>query len=249
MIIRYNGPVTWTLPELDALARDRAAMLERLLYEVNARQNLTRVPREQFMERHFWESLHPIWALCHSELARNLPSQTNSQPEPDSSQAWNDSFRPSSPIIDIGCGPGFPGLPIKILFPDVPITLLDSHGKTLEFVAKAIEKLGLSGVSIVHGRAEEVAHQPEHREKYALVVCRAVGRFEIAAELMAGFVSVGGCAIPHRTESDESFEIDLDRLGLTLERVEALDHLRYPVLRKSQPCAAAIPRKWNQIQR
>ena len=69
-------------------------------------------------------------------------------------------------LIDVGTGGGFPGIPLKIALPDLRVTLMDSTAKKLQFCDEVIRALGLRGIRAVHGRAEEAAHQPEHRERY-----------------------------------------------------------------------------------
>ncbi len=98
----------------------------------------------------------------------------------------------ASPAIDIGSGAGFPGVPIKIARPDLRITLLEATGKKARFLEELIADLGLPGVSIVNERAETLAHDPEHREAYALAMARAVAPLRVLLELSLPFLRVGG---------------------------------------------------------
>ncbi len=94
--------------------------------------------------------------------------------------------------IDIGSGAGFPGLPIKIVRPELALTLLEATGRKAEFLRHVVEALDLTGVDIVQGRAEEVAHEPERREAYDLALARAVAPLPTLVELALPFVRVGG---------------------------------------------------------
>ena len=94
--------------------------------------------------------------------------------------------------IDIGSGAGFPGLPIKIVRPALKLTLLESHGKRAAFLERLVQRLALEGVTVVSGRAEEVAHTPEHREAYDLALARAVAPLPVLVELALPFLRTGG---------------------------------------------------------
>jgi len=92
-------------------------------------------------------------------------------------------------MIDIGTGAGFPGIPIKIAYPDVEVVLVDSLEKRVNFLNEVIEELGLLNIKAVHGRAEDLAHDPEYREKFELCVSRAVANLAVLSEYCMGFVS------------------------------------------------------------
>jgi 16S rRNA (guanine527-N7)-methyltransferase len=94
--------------------------------------------------------------------------------------------------VDVGTGAGFPGIPIKIVYPDLRITLLDSLKKRIDFIKKVIAQLGLKGVAPLHGRAEDVARDAEHREKYQLCFSRAVAHLAVVSEYCLPFVEEGG---------------------------------------------------------
>jgi 16S rRNA (guanine527-N7)-methyltransferase len=97
-----------------------------------------------------------------------------------------------SPAIDIGSGGGFPGVPIKIVKPELKLTLLEANGKKAAFLRNLVAELGLSDVNVVNERAETAAHDSEHREAYALAMARAVAPLRVLAELALPFVRVGG---------------------------------------------------------
>ena len=94
--------------------------------------------------------------------------------------------------IDIGTGAGFPGLPIKIVRPQLRLTLLEATGKKAAFLERLVERLGLQEVTIVHGRAEELAHDPAHRQAYDLALARALSPLPTLVELALGFLRRGG---------------------------------------------------------
>jgi len=104
-------------------------------------------------------------------------------------------------IIDVGTGAGFPGLPIKILFPDMKVTLLEATGKKVTFLRHIIDVLGLRGVEIVNDRVETVGHHPDHREAYDWVLARAVAGLATLAEYLLPLARVGGIALAQKGES------------------------------------------------
>ena len=106
-----------------------------------------------------------------------------------------DAAPPARRVIDVGTGAGIPGLVLKIAIPGMALTLLDSNQKKCDFLRRAVRVLGLSGVSVVQARAEAAAHDPAHREKYDLVLARAVARLAELAELTLPFAKVGGAVI------------------------------------------------------
>lgn len=101
--------------------------------------------------------------------------------------------------IDVGTGAGFPGIPLKIAFPHVRVTLLDSLKKRLHFLDEVINELGLEGIKTVHGRAEDGARRAEHREQYDLSVSRAVSRLAALSEYCMPYVREGGIFVSYKS--------------------------------------------------
>lgn len=153
-----------------------------MLVEWNGFMNLTAITDfEDVMKKHFTDSMSLIRAY-------DLKQKTK--------------------LIDVGTGAGFPGLVLKIVFPDLEITLLDSLNKRIQFLNAVIEKLKLSGVETIHGRAEDSAKRGDLREVFDLVVSRAVSNLSTLSEYCIPFVKVGGYFISYKSEkiSEEAKE-------------------------------------------
>lgn len=137
-----------------------------MLVETNKVMNLTSiVDEDEVMVKHFIDSLLIVKSLDLMKI-KNL--------------------------IDVGTGAGFPGIPIKIMFPHINVTLLDSLNKRLKFLNDVIEKLGLEKIYTIHGRAEDLAHKKEYREVYDLCVSRAVANLSTLSEYCIPFINVNG---------------------------------------------------------
>lgn len=108
------------------------------------------------------------------------------------SAAFYQDFTAELNMVDVGAGAGFPSIPIKICFPDLKITIVDSLNKRISFLKHLVSTLELKDVSLFHDRAETFAKNSQHREKYDLVIARAVARMPVLAELCLPLAKVGG---------------------------------------------------------
>ena len=127
-------------------------------------------------------------------------------------------------LIDMGTGAGFPGIPLKIMFPQLEIVLMDSLNKRINFLNEVINELGLENISAIHARAEEAARKEEHRQAYDLCVSRAVARLNSLAEFCIPFVKKGGYFISYKSgkakEELEEAEFAVKKLGGRTEGLE-----------------------------
>lgn len=113
--------------------------------------------------------------------------------------AWAD--KPPANLIDIGTGAGFPGIPLKLLYPELRLTLVDSVGKKLEFCRHICDKLELKQVEIIKARAEELGRNNKYRERYDWAVARAVAQLNVLAEYLLPLVRVGGKVLAQKGET------------------------------------------------
>ncbi len=156
-------------------------------------------------------------------------------------------------MIDVGCGAGFPGVPVKIACPEVKLTLLDSLGKRMNWLSEVLPTLGVEA-ECVTGRAEEVVTQ--RREQYDVATSRAVARLKILLELTAPYVKVGGKVLAMKgTAAQEELEEAknaIKRLGLKLEKVQefSVDGTAHTVivLKKIAPTPPQYPRRYAKIK-
>lgn len=102
-------------------------------------------------------------------------------------------------LLDLGTGAGFPGIPLKIVYPELQVTLMDSLNKRIVFLQDVICELGLTDITAIHGRAEEAALKLEYREKFDLCVSRAVARLVSLSEFCIPFVKQGGYFVPYKS--------------------------------------------------
>lgn len=145
-----------------------------LLIEKNKVMNLTAITEEEkVIDKHFIDSL-----TCKRVMDMN---QVRS-------------------VIDIGTGAGFPGIPLKIVYPEIEFVLLDSLNKRVKFLNEVIEALHLEKIQAVHGRAEDLARKPEFRGRFDLCVSRAVANLSTLSEYCIPFVRVNGYFISYKAQ-------------------------------------------------
>lgn len=170
------------------------------LMQWNAKINLTTVQEEDVVIKHFYDSLLGLKAFsCHSELF----------------------------LLDLGTGAGFPGIPIKIICPEIKVTLVDSLNKRVGFLNHLIELFELSDVETIHGRAEDLGRDMKHREKYDLVVSRAVAKMCVLSEYCLPFVKKNGIFIAYKGPEGEveceNSKSALEKLGGKVSKIHTFE--------------------------
>ena len=156
-------------------------------------------------------------------------------------------------VVDVGTGAGFPGLPLKILHPELEVTLLDALQKRVRFLTEVIDALHLTGVMAVHARAEEGARQKRYRERFDAAVSRAVAPMAVLAEYALPFVKVGGFLAAQKgakfREEAEAAAKAIALLGgappvMAPVKLPGLDDVRAVLyVKKARPTPAPYPRK------
>ena len=156
-------------------------------------------------------------------------------------------------VIDLGTGAGFPGIPLKIVFPELNVVLADSLNKRLVFLNEVIDALGLTEIYTVHGRAEDLARMPEYREQFDLCVSRAVANLATLSEYCLPYVKVGGCFIPYKSgEIDEELNNSKKAVQILGGKIEEVVKFQLPdtdigrsfvKIKKNKNTAKKYPRK------
>lgn len=167
--------------------------------------------------------------------------------------AWQPKSGAENRVIDVGTGAGMPGIPLKILFPDIRLVLLDATARKAVFLEHLKQRLGLENVEVVVGRAEEVAHHAQYREKFDLVVSRAVAALPALVELTLPFCAIGGCFIAQKKGAVDSEIIQSARainlMGGSLREVkrveleEFADKRQLVIIDKVSPTPENYPRR------
>jgi 16S rRNA (guanine527-N7)-methyltransferase len=113
--------------------------------------------------------------------------------------AWKST--PPAYVIDVGTGAGFPGIPLKILYPNLKLTLVESVGKKVKFCEHIVQVLGLEQVEVIQARAEDLGQEPRHRERYEWAIARAVANLNVLSEYLIPLVRIGGTVLAQKGES------------------------------------------------
>ena len=156
-------------------------------------------------------------------------------------------------VIDVGTGAGFPGIPLKIVFPHLKVVLLDSLNKRINFLNTVIDELGLENISTIHGRAEDFAKKPEYREQFDLCVSRAVANLATLSEYCIPYVKKDGMFVPYKSgEIDEELEQSKKAVHVLGGKIQDVVKFQLPgteigrsfvKIRKIQNTAKKYPRK------
>jgi 16S rRNA (guanine527-N7)-methyltransferase len=216
----------WKIPH-DETALEKFSLYMEQVISWNKKINLTAITdRDAFIEKHFVDSL-----LC-----------------------WNfPGLRAAKTVIDVGTGAGFPGIPLAILSPGQKFFLMDSVGKKISALREIAERLSLGNVTLLCGRAEDIAIDAAHREQYNVCVSRAVAPLPVLAEYCLPLVSLGGWMLAYKGSGISG---ELEKSGRAIEILGgkiaefwkpplesfSLDH-QLVVIRKVEPTPAEYPRR------
>ena len=196
----YNLLAEQNLPLSDQQKKQFERYFE-LLVEWNEKINLTAITdKDEVYLKHFYDSIAPI-------LQGLIPNETIK-------------------LLDIGAGAGFPSLPMKILYPQLDVTIIDSLNKRINFLQLLAQELDLDDVHFYHGRAEDLAQDKNFRAQYDFVTARAVARMQVLSELTIPYLQVGGklLALKASNAPEELLEAK-NALNLLFSKVE--DNLSY----------------------
>ena len=162
----------WEIP-FSSEQQEQFVTYYKMLVEKNKVMNLTAITEfDEVLDKHFLDSI---------ALARYV------------------DLTKSISLIDLGTGAGFPGMPLKIMFPNLKVTLADSLNKRIVFLDEVIGELGLTDIQTVHARAEDLAHNSDYRERYDYCVSRAVANLSSLSEYCLPFVRIGGTFISYKS--------------------------------------------------
>lgn len=183
---------------IDSQRMEQFKRFFKILLEWNERLNLTRITEpEEVVTKHYLDSFAPAKLLA---------------------------FREGERVCDVGAGAGFPGIPLKILYPGIHVTLIDSQKKKVSFLKTVINQLGLTDIEAVHGRGEELGRKGTYRETYDKVLARAVAPLSVLLELSLPFAALGGVFIaykgPKASEEVQEAKKAIEILGGEIEKIE-----------------------------
>lgn len=173
-----------------------------MLIDRNKVMNLTAITEfDEVMDKHFLDSVY---------LFRSIKLEADYK------------------LIDIGTGAGFPGIPLKIVFPELKITLLDSLNKRVGFLNDLIEELNLNNIEAIHGRAEDIARNKAYRASYDIAVSRAVANLSTLSEYCIPFVKIGGKFVSYKS-GDCADEVDNAKAAIHLlgGKINKIDEFSY----------------------
>lgn len=173
-----------------------------MLIDRNKVMNLTAITEfDEVMDKHFLDSVY---------LFRSIKLEADYK------------------LIDIGTGAGFPGIPLKIVFPELKITLLDSLNKRVGFLNDLIEELNLNNIEAIHGRAEDIARDKAYRASYDIAVSRAVANLSTLSEYCLPFVKIGGKFVSYKS-GDCADEVDNAKAAIQLlgGKINKIDEFSY----------------------
>ena len=194
-----------------------------MLIETSRVMNLTAItePRD-VITKHFLDSLTLVMVL--PEISRNQETAGQKEDISGGPESLKRTAGQSLTIADLGTGAGFPGIPLKIAFPELTVTLMDSLGKRVRFLDEVIRELELKNITAIHGRAEDIGRNPDYREKYDLCVSRAVANMSVLAEYCLPLVKVGGLFIAYKSEQAEDEILHasaaISRLGGKVQKIK-----------------------------
>ena len=213
--------------ELDDQQIDQFNEFYEMMVEWNKVMNLTGIIEyDEVVEKHFIDSLSIAKVTDMSQVKR---------------------------VIDVGTGAGFPGIPLKITFPHLKVTLLDSLNKRVRFLEEVCERLDLENVTCVHARAEDGGRNKDLREKFDLCVSRAVANLSSLSEYCMPFVKVGGYFVPYKSgDIEEELAQAKKAVAILGGEIENVTGFELPggegsrsliKIKKMKPISAKYPRK------
>ena len=184
--------------ELSSKQLEQFEMFYKMLIETNKSMNLTAITDEdEVIEKHFIDSLSCRRVVDMDRIKK---------------------------CIDVGTGAGFPGIPLKIVYPEIEFVLVDSLNKRVKFLKEVKEALGLDGLEAIHGRAEDLARDKELRAAFDLCVSRAVANLSVLSEYCIPFVRTNGYFVSYKgkkgSEEISNAQNCMNVLGWKIEKVE-----------------------------